>query len=69
VDEDRNIDTPYGKLLTVEGNQIDNELAESIYTANEITASKGTKEDKIRKLHKYFGHTRGESLWRVIKNS
>ena len=59
VDENRNIDTPYGKLLTVGGDQIDNDLAESVYAANEISASKGTKEDKIRKLHKYFGHTGG----------
>ena len=30
---------------------------------------KGSRTEKIRKLHKYFGHTPGDGLWRVIRTS
>jgi len=67
-EEEDEIQTPYGKIRT-SGRMIDTDLAEKVFTAEEVTEKKGSREDKIRKLHKYFGHTSGDGLWRVIRNS
>jgi len=66
------IKTPYQTLhteTTIFGKLIDSDLADKVFSTEEVTQKKGTKEDKIRKLHKYFGHASGDSLWRVIKHS
>ena len=69
ITEDHTITTPYGKIQTVE-NRIDTELTENVFAAEEIMEKKkGTRQEKIRKLHKYFGHTSGDGLWRVIRKS
>jgi transposase InsO family protein len=68
IGEEDDIETPHGKIKT-EGQAIDTELAEKVYTAEGVIGKKGSKEEKIRKLHKYFGHTSGDGLWRVIRRS
>ena len=67
-EEEDEFQTPYGKIIT-NGRRIDTDLADKVFTAEEVIEKKGSKEDKIRKLHKYFGHTSGDGLWRVIRNS
>jgi len=66
------IQTPYETLHTegtIFGKLIDSDLADKVFTTEEVTQKKGTREEKIRKLHKYFGHASGDSLWRVVKHS
>jgi len=66
--EEDDIQTPHGKIK-IEGQTIDTDLAEKVYTAEGVLGKKGSREEKIRKLHKYFGHTSGDGLWRVIRRS
>jgi hypothetical protein len=42
-----------------------------VFAAEEIMdkKKKGTRVEKIMKLHKYFSHTSGDGLWRVIRKS
>ena len=68
INQEDEIETPYGKIITAD-KVIDAELADRVFTAEEVISSKGAKEAKIRKLHKYFGHTPGDGLLRVIRNS
>jgi len=69
VKED-SIETPYGVLSwNMETQTIDVDLADKVFTAEEISKKGGSREDQIRKLHKYFGHCHADSLWRVIKHS
>jgi len=67
------ISTPHGKLILVGSKikipAIDTELAEKVYHAEEIQEKKGSRKHQLIKLHKYFGHCSGDSLWRVIKYS
>jgi transposase InsO family protein len=65
------ISTPHGKLILgeIETPTIDVELSEKVYQANEIQEKKGSKQKQLMKLHRYFGHCSGDSLWRVIKYS
>ncbi len=69
VKED-SIETPYGTLSwNMETQTIDVDLADKVFTAEEISNKGGSREDQIRKLHKYFGHCHAYRLWRVIKYS
>jgi len=67
------ISTPHGKLVMteskIENPRIDVKLSEQVYQANEIQDKKGSKQKQLMKLHRYFGHCSGDSLWRVIKYS
>jgi transposase InsO family protein len=65
------IDTPYGKLYTnPDSFSLDTDLADKVFTVESETKSKGwTRENQIKKLHRYFGHCHADSLWRVIKHS
>jgi len=69
-----NIKIPGGEIMvdqeTHGGRSIDVKLSEQIFQAEEIGKDKkGSRQQQLTKLHKYFGHARAESLWRVIKNS
>jgi len=67
------ISTPHGNLILVgnqpENSSIDRKLAENVFQAEEIQEKKGSRKQQLIKLHKYFGHCSGDSLWRVIKYS
>jgi len=64
------IETPYGILkINQDSNILDTDLAEKVFTTDEVKKKGGSKEEQIRKLHKYFGHCSADSLWRVIKHS
>jgi len=63
--ENNTIDTPHGPINIIES-EIDTDLAEKVFTAEEVMKKKGSRTEKIKKLHKYFGHTPGDGLWRVI---
>ena len=45
------------------------DLAEKVYSAEQITKKKGNRVEKVIKLHRYSGHASGDSLWRIIENS
>jgi len=69
VNKENNIETPYCKIQTVEEEQIDTELTERVFTTNEVTASKGSNEDKIRKLlWPHGGRKSVESNKKLIKS-
>jgi len=67
------IDTPYGRLyLHQDTNRLDTDLADKIFTVETVfnKKQKGTsRDDQIKKLHKYFGHCHADSLWRIIRQS
>jgi len=67
------IDTPYGRLyLHRDTNRLDTDLADKIFTVETVInkKQKGTsRDDQIKKLHKYFGHCHADSLWRIIRQS
>ncbi len=67
------ISTPHGNLILVESKietpSIDVELSEKVFQANEIQEKKGSRQKQLMKLHRYFGHCSGDSLWRMIKYS
>ena len=65
------IDTPYGKLYIHRDSQsIDTDLADKIFTVESEKKQKGwTRENQIKKLHRYFGHCHSDSLWRIIRQS
>jgi len=67
------ISTPHGTLILakseIETPTIDVEMSEKVYQANEVQDKKGSRYKQLMKLHRYFGHCSGDSLWRVIKYS
>jgi len=65
------IDTPYGKLYTNQDSlSLDTDLADKIFTVESEKKQKGwTRENQIKKLHRYFGHCHADSLWRIIRQS
>jgi len=67
------ISTPHGTLILAKNEteipSIDVETSEKVFQASEIQEKKSTRRAKLMKLHKYFGHCSGDSLWRVIKYS
>jgi len=65
------IDTPYGKLYTHQDSlSLDTDLADKIFTVESEKKQKGwTRENQIKKLHRYFGHCHSDSLWRIIRQS
>jgi len=68
IGENNTIDTPYGSINIIE-NELDTDLAEKVFVAEEEMKKKGSRTEKIKKLHKYFGHTSGDGLWRIIRTS
>ena len=65
------IDTPYGKLYTNQDSlSLDTDLADKILIVESEKKQKGwTRENQIKKLHRYFGHCHADSLWRIIRQS
>ncbi len=65
------VKTPLGSIQMEDDQlgtpKIDTELIDKVFKAEEIQEGKGSRVKKLMKLHRYFGHCSGDSLWRVIK--